>query len=395
MKAKVIEIFKKLTLWDKRLEIYNNGEDNLYPERIDRLIRNSVTASTASDIMVQYLLGKGFGEIDDKIINSEKNIKLIDFAEDVAKDVVDQKGVFVHVKYNANNKASSYSVIPFEWCRVGKKDNKDYNGKILVCSDWSKAKKDSIKILDVYNPIPEVIEAQVKEAGGYEKYKGQVYYYNCDRKYYYPLSRIHSVQDDCDSEPQAAIYKNRNLRKGFFGKTLVLTKPLVDDGQETIIDENGNEIANPKYLKERSEADDFKDTVESFVGADNVGGALLVEVEHTFDKIDEAFKIVNIESNIDADVFQNTETSVRENILIAFNNLPIDLVKASSGFFNSGDTIRANKETYWENTSKERSILNSILKELFKVYKEEIILTQIPLLDGNNGTNNQNGDTTI
>ena len=36
MKVTVLEILKRAVSWDKKLEIYQNGEDNAYPERIDR-----------------------------------------------------------------------------------------------------------------------------------------------------------------------------------------------------------------------------------------------------------------------------------------------------------------------------------------------------------------------
>ena len=31
----LIEIYKKLVAWDKKLEIYTNGADNAYPERME------------------------------------------------------------------------------------------------------------------------------------------------------------------------------------------------------------------------------------------------------------------------------------------------------------------------------------------------------------------------
>jgi hypothetical protein len=93
MKVTVFEIVKRLVTWDKKLEIYQNGADNLYPERIDRLINNSVTAKMASEMMVQYVLGKGFGEADNFKVNDSQ--KLIDFAIDVADSLVRQRGIAI------------------------------------------------------------------------------------------------------------------------------------------------------------------------------------------------------------------------------------------------------------------------------------------------------------
>ena len=72
LKTTLIEIYKKLTTYDKRIGIITNGVDNLYPERVDRFINNSVTAKTCAKIMATYIAGKGFGEVNDNIIVNSK-----------------------------------------------------------------------------------------------------------------------------------------------------------------------------------------------------------------------------------------------------------------------------------------------------------------------------------
>lgn len=218
MRTLLIDIFKRVMPWNKSADVYANDTDNAYPERMDRLINNSVTAKSAAAIMVQYLLGKGYGTAADGIIiNKDRNLKLVDFADDVADDLVKQRGVFIHVNWNAIYQIVDMAVIPFDWCRVGKKDSNNYAGKIAISQEWHKPKKADIQLIDVFNPRKKVIDAQVEKAGGWENYKGQVLFINMDTKLIYPLSRIDAVANDCDSEAQSSIYKNRLLRKGFFG----------------------------------------------------------------------------------------------------------------------------------------------------------------------------------
>ncbi len=201
----LLNIYKKIITWDKKLDIHTNGNDNNYPERMERLKNNSVTAKMASSIMVQYLIGKGFGESDNIKIGKDK---LIYIATDIATDIVDNKGVFIHVNYNANLEVSDFKVLPFNQCRIGEKDSNDYNGKILVYKDWSgKVEVNNVKVLNVFNPEKEVLKYQIKKAGSIEKFKGQILYFNMDRKYYYPLSRIDPVSHDCNSEYNASVYK--------------------------------------------------------------------------------------------------------------------------------------------------------------------------------------------
>ena len=373
MKTLLIDVWKRFTPWSKSADVYANDTDNAYPDRMDRLINNSVTAKSAAAIMAQYLVGKGYGvENDSIVINREKNLSLIDFATETADDLVKQRGVFIHVNWNALYKISDFSILPFEWCRIGKTDSNDYAGKIAVCREWLKPKKTDIQLIDVFNPRKKVIDAQVEKAGGWEHYKGQVMYINMDPKLLYPLSRIDPVAEDCDSEAQASVYKNRLLRKGFFGNTLVVTRPLVGDGLE----------AGSKAQQDaENERERFQQAIKDRLGAENTGGVLCLEMDFAGEKLEDAILIKQIESRIDDKLFGYTETSVRENILVAFNNLPAGLVKTNEAslFGNSGEAIREMKRTYWENTTKERNLLTAIINQLLEKSQDYPSLTVEPL----------------
>ena len=372
MKTLLIDVWKRLTPWSKSADVYANDTDNAYPERMDRLINNSVTAKSAAAIMVQYLIGRGYGEHDNLIVNKDKNLKLIDFADDVADDLAKQRGVFIHINWNALYQITDFSVIPYEWCRIGKTDSNDYAGKIAVCKEWLKPKRSDIQLIDIYNPRKKVIDAQVEKAGGWEHYKGQVLFVNMDTKLLYPLSRIDSVSEDCDSEAQASVYKNRLLRKGFFGNTLVVTRPLVGDGLEQ---------GSKAFQDAESERERFQQAIKDSLGAENTGGVLCLEMDFAGEKLEDAILIKQIESRIDDKLFNYTESSVRENILVAFNNLPAGLIKTNetSLFGNSGEAIREMKRTYWENTTKERSLLTSVINRLLEKSQDHSSLKVQPL----------------
>lgn len=397
MKVKILDIVKRLIKWDKKLEVYRNGEDNAYPERVDRLINNSVTAKMSLDILTQYLIGKGFGEVDNFVINKDNKEKLIIFAEKLADTLSEFRGAAIHYSYNALFEACNPVILPFENIRIGKKDSKKYNGKILVSDDWTEAKQDNIQIYDVFNNDPNIVEKQVARDGGITKYKGQILFINEDYNYYYPLSRIDSVMNDCDSEAQASVYKNQLLRKGFFGKTLIITKPLVDSSiPEYLIDADGKQIPNREYMELESEAEQVKKTLEDFIGAENAGGAMLMEMDWAGDKMDEAIKIQNIEGKIDDKMFEYTENSVSKNILMSFCNLPVALVKSPDAALlgNSGESMKEAKKLYWENTMKERNRFETILNDVLKHCGIELpYLTVKPLIDANNTLDNTGADS--
>jgi hypothetical protein len=361
----IIDIYKKIVKWDKKLDIYTNGADNAYPERMERFRNNSITATMSSNTMIQYLLGKGFGEADNLKIG---NIKLIDLADDIAHDLVDNRGCFVHVNYDANYDISDFKVLPFSQCRIGEKDSADYNGKILIYKDWSeKIEKSKLQILNVYNPKKEIVQYQAEKSGGIENYKGQVFYYNMDNQYYYPLARIDAVSFECDNEYQASLYKNEILRRGFFGKTLVITRPLIDAGfiDTTLASGNSQQIA--KLRQQESEVEAFKKGLSDFIGVGNIGGVMHMQVDFAGEKLDDAILFKNIESNINPDLFKFTEDSAVSKILMAFNNLPIGLIKSDNSLFGTGgEALKVMKETYWESTWKERNLLETILNDFLK-----------------------------
>jgi hypothetical protein len=395
VRTQLLDIVKRVVRWDKKLEIYTNGADNAYPERVDRLINNSVTAKMSLSVLTQYIIGKGFGIDDDLVINRKSEQKFFDFALDVADSVSEFRGVAIHFSYNLNLEPVNPKVVPFENVRIGKKDSKKYNGKILISDEWTEPKVDNISVIDVFNKNKDVVKYQIESAGGIEKYKGQVLYINYDKNYYYPLSRIDSVMNDCDSEAQSSIYKNQLLRKGFFGKTLVVTRPLTDNEvPEYIVDGDGVRVPNREYRDMMDEADETKKTIESFLGAENAGGAMLMQMDWAGDSLEEAIKIQQIESKLDDKMFSYTEESVSKNILMSFENLPISLVKSpdSAMLGNSGEAMREAKKLYWENTEKDRNKFITILNDVLGYIGLGKEIQLIPLIDVN--INKDNIETT-
>tara|TARA_R110002049_G_scaffold309180_1_gene518125 strand:- start:14555 stop:15745 length:1191 start_codon:yes stop_codon:yes gene_type:complete len=384
LKAVLINIYKKLTTYDKSLGIIANGVDNVYPERADRFINNSVTAKTCSKIMASYLAGKGFGSNNEIVVDEKNNTTLQKFTSDIAKSFSKQRGVFIHVDYNANLKPSSYRVLPYSHCRLGKKDDEQYNGKIAVSDNWdnAKLKKEEITFIDVFNPKEKVLKAQVEKCKGdnfvekVQRFKGQVLYVNLDDEYVYALSQIDAVMNDCDSEAQASVYKNRSLRKGFFGKQLVITKPLAGS-LEDYNDEKEWQLA-------QSERENFKNTLKDFMGAENVGDVLNIELEFDdSEKLDDVILFKDISSNINDKVFEYTEKSVFNNILMAYNSIPPALVRPENSVFSaSGESIRAMQEVYQDNTSEERKELEQLVVYLMSKFYEPVNdLKLIPLIE--------------
>ncbi len=379
-----IELFRQTFRFDKSLKIYKNGDDNNYPELIEETIEDSVTASRCAGTVADFITGKGFGDdLNNKLVHKEKHTTLFQFLQEIAESLARHKGVFIHVNYDANYDIKDMDVLPFIDCRIGKKDDNDYNGKILLCKDWQNSKKArKAKAINVFNPDKDIVKYQVEKTGGIKKYNGQILYFK-KGKYTYPLSPLHPAIKDAQSEAQAAIFKHVSLTQGFFGKTLVVTKPLVDD---ILKDSDPDE-----FRAQETERDKFKKTIEKFIGTKNSGGVLHVEMEFESDKIEDEFLIKNIESNINDKLFAHTEDSVAANIC-ATMKVPQILVRQKDGnmFSASGEVIRQAKIFVQEQTEKDRinteQIINKLMMRFQDAAKE---LSIIPLIDTNEPNNEE------
>lgn len=356
-------IFNRIAKFDTKKGVYNNGSENNYPELIESLVINSVTALSCKNLMARFITGKGFGDLNDLLVHKEEQISLLRFLQDISDSVAEQYGAYIHVNYNGEYKIKDMKILPFADCRVGRKDSNRYAGKILVCSDWSDAKEVRNAVaVDVYNPNKKVIEAQVEKAGSIDKYNGQILFVN-PSKFTYPIAPLHPCIEDADSEKQTSIYKNKSLRKGFFGKMLVVTRPMVD----ALENEESEE-----YKKQISERETFRENIQEFIGVENNDGVMHFELEFDEDDIEKAVLFKQIDSNIDDKLFAHTENSVADNIRSCYNNVPAALVRSQDGklFGSSGEAIKAMKEFYQDQTENERLIVEQTINRLLRNFHE-------------------------
>ena len=201
------EIIKRnIVKFDKQHGIFNNGDDNLYPQRVEALIKNSVTAKAVTDNLASFLVGDGFenAALNDIVIYSDVNgyLTLYDFLSKSAKTLATHNAVSAQVQYNALFEVAGLKPIPYRNCRFGQTDSFDYSGFIYVYNNWDKKPglkyniKDAKKI-NTFNPNPEIVAAQFKKS-----YLGQISILRLDDEYVYPLAVIDSALEDADTEAQ-------------------------------------------------------------------------------------------------------------------------------------------------------------------------------------------------
>jgi hypothetical protein len=343
--------------YNKKFDIQQNGEDNLYPDRMLRIIDNSYTAKACVGIINKFITGGGFN-IPDELLpltvgkQGITTLTINKLLRRASRDVAYHNGLFIHVNYNLNYRVSSVSVLPYEDCRLGLIDDYGNVNKIQY-ADWSdpKLKPELIIHFDVFNPDPEVIKKQMKLQGGAKKYRGQVLYYNFDEYNIYPLSVVDVVREDADTEGQIQKYKNLDLRSGFFAKYIIRTSIFDND------DDRNQFIMNLKR----------------FTSAENNTAFMHIEEEFNNDPNLESFKIEKIEQNIDDKIWEHYETSIANNIRKSIGNIPpvlIDYVEGSLGNTSGESMVQAirfmNKQT-----ENQRLIISELFFQVFQYYADQ------------------------
>jgi hypothetical protein len=215
--------------------------------------------------------------------------------------------------------------------------------------------KRKIVSFNVFNRDEKAFQEQVKKAGKIEDYKGQVYFQFLDNQFFYPLSNYDEVYLDCDTEGEIALYKNRQLRNGFFKKTIIRVQP------------GGND----------DEKDEFVDTMRASLGPDG-NGLFIIEDDLNDDgelSEDTGFKTEQLESDIEDDLFENIEKSVSNNIRKAAKGLPallIDYEESKLGN-TSGESITQAVNFYNAITEKDRQTIEQGIEEVYKHFNDTIL----------------------
>jgi hypothetical protein len=331
--------------------------DNAYPSRMERLINSSVTARSAAGMLSRFLSGQGFAdETLNKIVVGKDNMKEItalDLLRKIAKSFAYFNGVYVRAQFTGYN-TSAFRVEPFRYCRLGEADSNDYSGRVVVYNNWDKWRGQKLERgkyipVDVWNPTKAAINAQVKRDGDWSKWKGQMFYSFYDDDYLYPQSPADVVKWDADTEAQIAIFKNGELRRGFFLKY----------------------IMHHTRFNSEDEALDFKAKMEEFIGADHNKAIAVLEGSFNPDGsvIDnENVKIDKIEQNINDKMFEGYETSTKNSIRKAFNAIPQILIEYEDSKLGttSGEALRQAASFYNAMTIENRMKITQIFNELFK-----------------------------
>ena len=345
--------------------ILNYDLDNAYPQRMLELVAASPTAKDCWNKRAKFIGGNGFEEPDlGKQIINPKGLTVAKLLKAVATDKALFTGFGIHVNYNANFKIASVNYVKFEDIRLGDTDCPETAEKYAIYSDWGRKTwknimRSKIAFLDKYNPDEQVIKNQVLVAGGWDKYKGQLFYFNPEVDDY-PLIEADSVWEDFETEAGIKIFNNREVTTGFLPSTMLFMQARREEADNSRPDNDELPYANmPSQLE--------KD-LGSFQGAKSAQKIIVIEYEDEPSKPE--FKPYSIQNN--DKLFETTEKSVEARIIKGFS-VPKELINAegASSLSNGGEKKAAITE-FNDNTAPDRQELSETFAEIFSRYYLDI-----------------------
>lgn len=342
-----------------------NGEGNDYPTKIELLVGGSATAKACAGVIADFIYGKGFSlEAEARATAKERGERFKkeslyindrretpnDLLKKVARSLSYHRGVFLQINYNQFFQKTSVQVLPYGCCRLGVKDSKSYRGKVLYYNNWDKLqdKKEidkSVSVIDLYDPRPEVIQEQVNKAGGWDNYKGQVFFLNLDRNDSYPLAWADTVLLDCESEMLSSKYTRNGFKKGFFGTYAFVTSPF----------------------KSEADKEEFQEHLRRSIGVEAEQSVFHFQLEMSGDKLEDQVLVKPIESNVKADLFEYADRKTANNIRKTYGNVPpvlIDFVEGKLGN-TSGESLKEARIFMQEQMQEERQDVQEMFEELF------------------------------
>ncbi|TFF32170.1 hypothetical protein [Mucilaginibacter psychrotolerans] len=338
--------------------ILNYDMDNAYPQRMLELVAQSPTAKDCWNKRAKFIAGNGLEDVAvGKAAINHKGLTLAKLLKAIATDKALFSGFAIHVNYNANFKIASVNYVKFEDVRMGDIDNADTAGKFAIYNDWGRKTwknimRSKITFLDKYNPDEATIRQQVKTAGGWDKYKGQLYYFNPEVDDY-PLIEADSVWEDFETEAGIKIFNNREVTTGFLPSTMLFMQSRREEADNST--DNGSGNNTPSQLER---------DLGTFQGAKSAQKIIVIEYEDESAKPE--FQPYAIQNN--DKLFEITERSVEARIIKGFS-VPKELInpEKSSGLSNGSEKKQAISE-FNDNTAADRQELSETLEEIFSHY---------------------------
>ena len=347
-----------------RFNIQSYGYNNLYPQHLSDIVAASGTASLCLDRYRKFV--EGFGFADENLaayVVGREGRTADDILHAVADDLTKYAGFAIHVNYNTLGEITELTPVPFEQCRLEEEDDHGFVSHICTHPDWSgKLKRkggyvavnnDNIKRWPVFDPRPDVVQAQMEAVGGIDYYRGQVLWVSMAGGMHYPIPIYDPAVTEISTDEGLGNVKYRNVRSNFLVSAMMITKMGAPD-----VSEHG-------YAETR---DGIKmEDLTQFQGDVKAGQLMLVEVED----MEDAPKIQEFpHHNFDKD-FATTDSTTTERIYAQFHQELFHAIRIGKLGF-SGQVMRDAYEYYAGEVTHEQRFIERVFERIFKSWKSDL-----------------------
>lgn len=352
--TKSIEQDRMVVSNDDRFGIQKYDTDNAYPQRLLDYIDGAGTLASCVDILGRFIYGNGFVDENlNKIIIDKKKTTLRKLLKFISKDYAIFNGYALHFNYNALYQISSISLLPFHYCRLGIENEETGEvEKIIIYNDWDKRTKKSIRkddfiYYDVFNADPKIIEKQVTEAGGWDKWNGQILYYS-EIINSYPKAKFHSRIKDAVTENESMTYRYASVKNGFSATHMLYYYGSFESDEER---------------------KDFAKNINANQGGENAGNIVLIDGIQKENKPDlEAVSNDTVDKR-----FELTEKTTSDNIRKTFLIPPVLIGDLIAGKLGTSQEIK-DAITYFNGMTNEfRGNVSETLSGVMANFKNPVI----------------------
>lgn len=354
------------TSYLSNLGIQAYGKDNLYPQRMNDLIRCSATGGTCCDRFQAFIEGNG---LNNTIFAEYECNRMGQTVDDIysllAQDMALHHGFALHVNYNMMCQIVEVTHIPFMQCRLEEETEDGKVVHIALHPDWSghktrkgktiKVSKENVKMIYAFNPRKEVVLSQIVASGGIENYRGQILWFSMDGKWEYPVPIFDKVVTCLSTDEGLDNVKYRNVRNNFLVAGMLVHKK----GSTLGIDDEGNPI-------KEDQSSDVSESLNIFQGDENACAIMDVTIQQEEDKPE----FVRFEANNFDGKFKSTDESVISRIYSAFGQEPWYRIRNGSLGFSS-EVLSEAYEYYNSYVSKERRAISRALRRIFDNWYEQ------------------------
>lgn len=348
-----------------RFKLQSYGNDNLYPQNLQRITSASGTAELCLNRYAKFI--EGFGFNNDQLANTVVNragTTADELLHDIAGDVARFGGFALHINYNVFCEVSDIYFVPFEQCRLEEEDDNGNVAHIVLHPDWTGNKTRSgkkltvyertIERINVYNPDPKVVMDEILNASGIENYRGQILYCSMDGKYHYPTPIYDSIITEISTDEGLGNIKYRNVRNNFLVACMLIGKKGVPK-----VDDNGNEVERQMISDE---------DLVAFQGDERASKIMYVELENDEDEP----KVVEFPTKNYDKEFSVTDASVIERIYSQFHQELFYSIRIGKLGF-SGQVMQDAYQYYAGEVTNEQRFIVRALTDIFSHWHDALL----------------------